>query len=147
MVGSLIRRDGISKRDLKNIFYKNSTQKASDFVVMCALASYVGLIEDRPKKISSCKTDCLKVVFSDRVDEIAAALDRKSFVDTLEKMADIQSVHTKPQRLLPLCCYGSREQIKAVISYMAKWNEWYAYGSNGTAQCADVVENAFKEKI
>ena len=126
-----IKKADIRAKDLKNVYFKNSKEKASKFVVMCAIAPYLDIMKVYPKKIGSYKTDYLRVEFCEKADKIASEFDGESFLATLEKIVYIQDAYKKPQLLLPLCRFGTREQIKEVISYIGKWNEWYRYSSSG----------------
>ena len=69
-----IKKAGISAKDLKNVYFKNSKEKASEFVVMCAIAPYLDIMKERPKRIGSYKTDYLRVGFCQKADEIAREL-------------------------------------------------------------------------
>lgn len=126
-----IKKADISAKDLKNVYFKNSKEKVSEFVVMCAIAPYLDIMKERPKQIGSYKTDYLGVEFCEKADKLVSEFDGESFLATLEKVAHIQDVHSKPQRLLPLCRFGTRELIKEVVSYIGKWDEWYRYSSSG----------------
>lgn len=48
-----IKKAEISAKDLKNVYFKNSKEKASEFVVMCAIAPYLDIMKERPKQIGS----------------------------------------------------------------------------------------------
>ena len=113
------------------MFISKSKEKASEFVVMCAIAPYLDIMKVRPKKIGSYKTDYLRVEFCKKADKIASEFDGESFLATLEKIVYIKDAYKNPQLLLPLCRFGTREQIKEVISYIGKWNNWHRYGSSG----------------
>ena len=63
-----IKKADISAKDLKNVYFKNSKEKASEFVVMCAIAPYLDIMKERPKQIGSYKTDYLRVEFCEKAD-------------------------------------------------------------------------------
>lgn len=131
VIEASIKKANINAKDLARVYYKNSKEKASEFVVMCAIAPYLDIMKERPKQIGAYKSDYLNVSFCEKADKIAAELDRESFIAALIKAAHIQDAHAKPQRLIPLCRFGTSEQIKEVVSYIGKWDEWYAYSSSG----------------
>lgn len=121
----------LTNKDFEGVLYKDSKKKVPVFVVKCATLPYVEQMGERPKHIGSYKTDWTSTSFVENADKVAAELDQETFISVLEKIANIKNGTDKPQRLIPLCRYGNREHIKAVISAMGKWDDWYTYATSG----------------
>ena len=115
---------------LETVKYKDGSGKASDFVVKCAIVPYITQMESRPKRIGDYQKDFINTKFVSLADNVADVLDSKTFTKMLEKIAKDADCKL-PQCFIPLCRFGTPEQIKYTISRMKKWADWDTHGSAG----------------
>ena len=113
------------------VLYKGSKEKVPPFIVKCVFTPYMELMKEKPKQIGGYKSDFIRVNFLDEIDKIADSFDKDSFTAALEKLSYFNIYGWQPQKMIPLCRFGTGKQIKEIISKMKKWESWYDYGAKG----------------
>lgn len=130
ILDKVIKKAGISEKLLSSVKYKDSSKTAPAFVVKCAIVPYIEQMEFRPKSIGNYRKDYTDTSIDAKADEIAAALDKESFLTALSKI--VQAADCKaPQCFIPYCRFAAPDQINKVISRMNDWSDWDAYSSSG----------------
>ena len=121
----------IPKTAFAGVLYRDSDAKVPPFVVKCAVLPYVEQLTEKPKHIGDYKTAFSDFEMLEESDKVAQTFDPDSFVAMLEKLANIKDAYKKPQRLIPLCRFGTGKQINDVIAAMNKWSDWNKYATSG----------------
>ena len=112
--------------------YKNSEDLAPAFVVKCAVAPYMDVMEEKPRNIGSYKTDFVKASLIEDADKVAEELDRDSLVKALESAGGrIANAYQKPRLIFPLCRFGNGGHVKDLTTAMNKWSDWHSHGASG----------------
>ena len=111
---------------LQKVHLKTGAE-APVFLTKCAIVPYLEQYTERPKHIGGYKTDSIPVKLVELADQAAQLLN----LDQLRTALDALYLGGGSGWLLPLCRYGSREQVSNLISNMRKWEDWYTYGSTG----------------
>jgi len=111
---------------LKTIQLKTG-EAAPVYLTKCAIVPYLEQCGERPKHIGGYKTDSIPVKIVEMADQAAALLNREQLQKALEELYKLGGALW----LVPLCRYGSKEQISALITDMRKWENWYTYGATG----------------
>lgn len=129
-VNAIIKKSVPFTKHLENVKYKDCSGRASELVVKCAIAPYIAQMESRPKQIGGYKKDFIKTKFIPLADKIAETFETESFLDVLEKIAK-DADYKAPQCFIPLCRFGTPDQIKNVISKIKEWADWDTYSASG----------------
>lgn len=121
----------IPKTAFAGVLYRDSDAKVPPFIVKCAVLPYIEQLKEKPKHIGDYKTAYSDFEILESSDKVAKAFDQESFVAMLEKLANIKDAYKKPQRLIPLCRFGTGKQINDVTAAMNKWSDWNKYATSG----------------
>ena len=122
---------GIRSELFTGVRYKGSETLAPAYVLQCVIVPYMQKLKVLPKKISSYRSDFIKVERDAQIDEIADALEREDLQQLLERLINEYDPIDYPWLLLPYCRYGSGKQMNALASRGEKWENWYEYLAKG----------------
>ena len=111
---------------LKNVRMKDG-EAAPEFLVLCAVAPYLEQYTQRPRQIGGYKTDFISVRIVPMADQAAKLLD----LESLRNMLEESYIQGTSGWLLPMCRYGTGEQVTNLLTNMRRWEDWNSYGSSG----------------
>ena len=126
-----LKNYGIRSELFTGVRYKGSETLAPAYVLQCVIVPYMQKLKVLPKKISSYRSDFIKVERDAQIDEIADALEREDLQQLLERLITEYDPIDYPWLLLPYCRYGSGKQMNALASRGEKWENWYEYLAKG----------------
>ncbi|GAA5342907.1 MAG: hypothetical protein canaca05_04000 [Anaerolineaceae bacterium] len=126
-----LKNYGIRSELFTGVRYKGSETLAPAYVLQCVIVPYMQKLKVLPKKISSYRSDFIKVERDAQIDEIADALEREDLQQLLERLITEYDPIDYPWLLLPYCRYGSGKQMNALASRGKKWENWYEYLAKG----------------
>ena len=129
----IMQKAGLNRKafEKSGVKYSDRDEEVSAFVLECAILPYIGQLTEKPRNIGSYKTDYSKFIILENSDMIASEFEKTSFetfIDTISKKA---GGYDKPQIWIPVCRFGNDNQVKALISDMNGWTDWYSCGSSG----------------
>lgn len=118
----------LQQRIRTGIAYRESEEICDPDVLVYILASYAEQLDDSVRFYSLYKTAYVKSSIHSLADQVAAALDRETFLNFLESYAtnSLEPSCYMPAHdgsLLALGRYGSSAQISKLISSMRKWEK------------------------
>lgn len=111
--------------------YSDRDEEVSSFVLECAILPYVGQLTEKPRNIGSYKTYYSKFSILENSDMIASKFEKASFETFIDNISEKAYGYYKPQIWIPVCRFGTGDQVKALISSMKSWTKWHIYGSSG----------------
>ena len=97
----------------------------------CAILPYVGQLTEKPRNIGSYKTYYSTFSILENSDMIASKFEKASFETFIDNISKKAGGYDKPQIWIPVCRFGTGDQVKALISSMNGWTDWYSCGSSG----------------
>lgn len=133
-VKTILSRAGVTGIQLKNlpdVVYADTDEKAAPEVLEYLLAAYMGQMKKRPPMSSNYMFEYVPLKIDTSVDQVAALLDQSSLRQALREVADLGHGTDKPQRLIPYARYADGEQIRELLRKMKGWARWSQYGSAG----------------
>ena len=111
--------------------YSDRDEEVSSFVLECAILPYVGQLTEKPRNIGSYKTYYSTFSILENSDMIASKFEKASFKTFIDNISKKAGGYDKPQIWIPVCRFGTGDQVKALISSMNGWTDWYSCGSSG----------------
>ena len=111
--------------------YSDRDEEVSSFVLECAILPYVGQLTEKPRNIGSYKTYYSTFSILENSDMIASKFEKASFETFIDNISKKAGGYDKPQIWIPVCRFGTGDQVKALISSMNGWTDWYSCGSSG----------------
>lgn len=129
----IMQRAGLNEKMFKEsgIRYSDRDEEVSEFVLKCAILPYIGQLTENPKNIGSYKTSYSTFSILENSDKIASKFEISSFEAFIDKISKKANGYKKPRFWIPVCRFGSGNQIKALISSMNGWSDWLSCGSDG----------------
>lgn len=129
----IMKKAGLDRKTFEKsrVKYSGRNEMVSAFVLECAILPYIGQLAEKPKNIGSYKTNYSTFDILDNSDQIASKFEKSSFAAFIEKFSKYAGGYDKPQIWIPVCRFGSGNQVKALISSMNNWSDWYRCGSSG----------------
>ena len=129
----VMKKAGLSQKLFQNsgVRYEGKDEQVSAFVLECAVVPYIGSLTERPRNIGSYRTEFCYFDRLKKCDRIAEQFDKTSFAAFIAALADSAHGYDAPQIWIPVCRFGSGDQVKALISSMKGWSDWYRCGVSG----------------
>ena len=129
----IMRKAGLNGEafEKSGVKYSDRDEEVSSFVLECAILPYVGQLTEKPRNIGSYKTYYSTFSILENSDMIASKFEKASFKTFIDNISKKAGGYDKPQIWIPVCRFGTGDQVKALISSMNGWTGWYSCGSSG----------------
>lgn len=122
---------GIQMKNLPDVLYADTGEKAAPEVLEYLLAAYMGQMKKRPPMSAKYASAYLPLTIDPAAEQVAALLEPTSLRQALEEVADLEHGTEKPQRLIPYARYAVGEQIQKLLKKMKEWADWSEFGPAG----------------
>ena len=129
----IMKKAGLNGKvfEKSGVKYSDRDEEVSSFVLECAILPYVGQLTEKPRNIGSYKTYYSTFSILENSDMIASKFEKASFKTFIDNISKKAGEYDKPQVWIPVCRFGTGDQVKALISSMNGWTDWYSCGSSG----------------
>lgn len=129
----IMKNAGLNGKDFEEsgVKYSDRDEEVSAFILECAILPYIGQLVEKPREIGFYKTDYSKFAILENSDVIASKFEKISFETFIDNISKKAGAYDKPQIWIPVCRFGTENQVKALISRMRDWTDWYSCGPNG----------------
>lgn len=111
--------------------YAVRDEAVSAFVLKCAIVPYIGQLREKPRNYGSYLSEFSEFEVLEKCDSIAQNFEKKSFLAFIDTLATLARGYSNPQTWIPVCRFGSGNQVKNLISSMNAWSSWSRVGSKG----------------